>query len=68
MNTYTAGTVQDQSRFCLNLMKRLNVDVNELRPNDYGTDVLYKTRMQNDIVRLRRELLTLSKMLDHTIF
>lgn len=51
-----------QSSFCNTLMNRLNNDIYSSKVS-YGS-VENHTVMQNDIVRLRRELLALSKMLD----
>lgn len=55
---------KDQSNFCVDLMLRLAEDIVEMEPAIDGVKGHY--RMTQDIVRLRRELLRLSKMLDMT--
>ena len=55
---------KSQSKFCLDLMKRLDKDINKTKIG-YGCYVYGRSRIQNDIVRLRRELLELSKMFDY---
>lgn len=56
-----------QALFVNELTSRLAKDI-EAEVSIYDTDEVYTlsnyTRMQNDIVRIRRELLALSKMLD----
>lgn len=56
-----------QALFVNELTSRLVKDI-EAEVSIYDTDEVYTlsnyTRMQNDIVRIRRELLALSKMLD----
>lgn len=56
-----------QASFVNELTSRLAKDI-EAEVSIYDTDEVYTlsnyTRMQNDIVRIRRELLALSKMLD----
>ena len=56
-----------QINFCEELLKRLKADMKESM-NRYPTnDIPYcldnYSRMQNDIIRLRKELMDLSKML-----
>ena len=52
----TLTTVQKQSRFCLELMYRLNEKIED-------GHIKHHTRMENDVVRLRRELTELADML-----
>lgn len=56
-----------QASFVNELTSRLVKDI-KAEVSIYDTDEVYTlsnyTRMQNDIVRIRRELLALSKMLD----
>lgn len=57
-----------QINFCEELLKRLKADMKESM-NRYPTnDIPYSldnhSRMQNDIIRLRRELMNLSNMLE----
>lgn len=54
-----------QADFCLDLMKRLNDSITHAKNHDlWGTLVIEnKTQMQEDIRRLRRELMDLQKML-----
>ena len=53
--------IKQQSEFCLELMERLHHEIDET--NFLENDTLH-TRKQADIVRLRRELNTLSKCLN----
>ena len=55
--------VQDQSTFCLDLMRRLNDDIHNAEV-EYGM-ITNHTRMENDVVRLRRELVELRYMLEN---
>ena len=57
-----------QINFCEELLKRLKADMKESM-NRYPTNDIYygidnHSRMQNDIIRLRRELMNLSNMLE----
>ena len=54
--------IKDQSKFCTELMKRVNDDVQKSHAN-YGTVDMH-TQMVADIVRLRRELNDLRAMLN----
>ena len=55
--------VKKQSGFCLELMQRINAEIKEDENGGfYG--IWYRTRKQNDIIRLRRELNHLNKMLN----
>lgn len=53
--------VKEQCSFCMELMKRLNEDVQNLIV-DYGT-IRGHTQMEQDIIRLRRELMDLAARL-----
>lgn len=54
--------IKKQSGFCGELMRRIILDIqNESYEYDYLNNY---TRIQSDIVRLRRELNALNKMLD----
>lgn len=50
--------VKEQSFFCMELMRRLNEDVQNLEI-DYG-NIRGHSQMEQDIVRLRRELMDLA--------
>lgn len=54
-------SVQQQSGFCAELMKRLNDTIQKAKVS-YGT-IEYHTQMENDVLRLRRELNELRHML-----
>lgn len=54
--------IKDQSKFCTELMKRVNDDVQKSQVS-YGT-IDKHTQMVADIVRLRRELNDLRAMLN----
>ena len=54
--------VDKQVLFCKDLMERLNDNILSARES-YGAIEKHPV-MQNDIIRLRRELMTLSEMLD----
>ena len=53
--------VKEQCSFCYDLMRRLDKDIHDAVV-EFGY-IYGHTPMQNDIIRLRRELMTLSKML-----
>lgn len=53
---------QEQCEFCFELMRRLDQEVHYHPTVAYGRVTNY-TQMQQDIIRLRRELMKLSKML-----
>ena len=57
----TLKAVQKQSVFCTELMNRLNEKIKDAKV-DYGR-ITYHTRMENDVIRLRRELQELHDML-----
>lgn len=57
----TIKTVQKQSEFCLAQMVKLHEKIKNAEV-DYGR-IKYHTRMEGDIVRLRRELNELHDML-----
>jgi len=61
---YLPEQTKNQSNFCVDLMLRLAEDIVEMEPAIDGVKGHY--RMTQDIIRLRRELLRLSKMLDMT--
>lgn len=61
---YLPEQTKNQSNFCVDLMLRLAGDIVEMEPAIDGVKGHY--RMTQDIIRLRRELLRLSKMLDMT--
>jgi hypothetical protein len=53
--------IKSQAQFCTELMLRLNADIHDA---DYKYDcVVGHSRMEADIIRLRRELNDLRKML-----
>ena len=62
MNTDFEG-IKQQSKFCMDLMVRLN---NEIQNSGSGhwSGMADHTRKQDDIKRIRRELLDLAKMLN----
>ncbi len=55
--------VRGQSQFCTELMLRLNEDIAS-SGEGYWSGMENHIRKQDDIKRIRRELMTLSKMLD----
>ena len=61
----TIMNVIGQADFCLDLMKRLNDSITHAKSQDLwgGLEIENKTQMQEDIRRLRRELMDLQKML-----
>lgn len=61
MQKKSYSPVREQSSFCYDLMRRLDRDIHNVHI-EYGY-VNGHTQMQQDIIRLRRELMTLSKML-----
>lgn len=56
--------IEKQSEFCLELMLRLTDDIRTSDESCYGSYLENYTQRQQDIVRLRRELMTLSKILN----
>lgn len=56
-----------QALFCKELMTRLANNVGDAKKGWCGNHLENYTQMQNDIVRLRRELMTLRKMLDKEV-
>ena len=56
-------SVRKQSDFCTVLMERLNYEINESGVGSWS-GMENHIRKQDDIKRIRRELLALSKMLD----
>lgn len=61
---YLPEQTKNQSNFCVDLMLRLAEDIVDMEPDVSGVKGHY--RMMQDITRLRRELLRLSKMIDMT--
>lgn len=59
MSRATEEEIKKQNVFCKQLADRLYVDTVAFKWTNYTTN---HTRIQNDIVRLRRELNELSKM------
>lgn len=53
--------IKEQSRFCLNLMEKLNKEIHNAELN-YNV-IKHHYRMTMDILRIRRELITLKNML-----
>lgn len=62
MSRATEEEIKNQNIFCKQLSDRLYCDTLNFSWSNYQTN---HTRIQNDIVRLRRELNTLSKMFDY---
>ena len=59
----TVEAVKKQSEFCVDLMNRLNEEIRDAEVNGWTGQFNRYTAMENDIVRLRRELQELRKML-----
>ena len=55
--------IKKQSAFCFELAKRLNDDIQKAEKPKYYEAVDNHSRMENDAIRLRRELNVLRKML-----
>ena len=55
--------IRTQSNFCTDLMMRLNEDIQK-SGEGHWSGMADHTRKQDDIKRIRRELLTLAKMLN----
>ena len=55
--------IRTQSRFCAELMHRLDVEI-QLSGEGSWSGMENHIRKQDDIKRVRRELMTLAKMLD----
>lgn len=60
---YTFQEIRNQSNFCTELMLRLNVDIKN-SGEGLWSGMENHIRKMDDIKRIRRELMTLSKMLD----
>lgn len=60
--------IKEQIKFIDTLMNKLKIDLNKSMNHFDSNDIYYGLtghhRMQNDIVRIRRELMELSNMLD----
>ena len=55
--------VKKQSEFCLKLMEMLNSEI-QGSGDGYYSGMQYHTRKQDDIKRIRREMMKLANMLD----
>jgi len=62
MNT-NFDAIKSQSQFCAELMLRLDDEIQK-SDNGYWSGMADHTRKQDDIKRVRRELMTLSRMLN----
>lgn len=60
---YTKADISSQSKFCTELLLRLNDDIKKAEMDPY-CGINGHSRMRDDIRRIRRELMTLSNMLD----
>ena len=57
--------IKKQMQFCMNLVMRLNDEINSSEGREgYWSGLENHCRMQDDIKRIRRELMTVSKMLN----
>ena len=56
--------IREQSKFCTELMNRLNSEIKNSGESMYYSGMENHTRKIEDIKRIRRELLVLAKMLD----
>lgn len=63
MKSYDFADIKSQSQFCTELLLRLNEDIQDSGAG-YGSGMKDYTRKQDDIKRIRRELMTLSRMLN----
>lgn len=65
--TRSKSDIENQYKFCEILLQKLHKDMLEsfkaYSSNDIYSELPNHSRMENDIVRIRRELLILSKML-----
>lgn len=57
------NAIRNQSKFCIELMMRLDKEINASGEGSWS-GMENHVRKQDDIKRIRRELMTLSKMLD----
>ena len=57
--------LKEQAKFCNELWKRLQNDISKTPDNERIWWIDGRSRIRNDIIRLRRELLALSKMFDY---
>lgn len=55
--------IKSQSQFCVELLLRLNKEIRRSKEGSWS-GMENHIRKQDDIKRIRRELMTLSKMLD----
>lgn len=58
------SNIRSQSQFCMELMSRLNNDIQNAGAGQHTWGMDSYCRKQEDIRRIRRELMTLQKMLD----
>lgn len=63
MGNCNMNKIKEQSMFCMTLMDRLDFEIQNSKEG-YWSGMESHTRKQDDIKRIRRELLTLSKMLN----
>lgn len=56
--------IKNQSKFCVELMQRLNNDIQKAGESSWYGGMENHTRIQNDIKRIRRELHDLFDLLD----
>lgn len=63
VGNYDPDGIRSQSQFCVELMLRLNEEIKNAGEG-YWSGMENHCRKQNDILRIRRELLELGKMLD----
>lgn len=57
--------LKEQAKFCNELWKRLQNDISKTPDNEIIRLIDGRSRIRNDIIRLRRELLELSKMFNY---
>lgn len=63
MKSYDFADIKSQSQFCTELMLRLNEDIQDAKESSWS-GMKDHTRKQDDIKRIRRELMTLSRLLN----
>ena len=64
IKTYEFAEIKCQSDFCRDLMVRLNKDIQKAEKGVWGSGMADHCQKQDDIKRLRRELMVLSKLLN----
>lgn len=67
MEKIQKSKIFQQALFCKELMTRLANNVGDAKKGWYRSHLENYTQMQYDIIRLRRELMTLSNMLDKEV-